>query len=254
MKILQMSCFAIYIFIAGPANASLECDPFSVEITTTPALPESPVALENARNSIARIPEDSDILLIGDSIFAGGDTYISRQFSDAKIWNFSVSADKVQTALWRLDQVPSTSKAPDNAFIFLGTNNLGVSRATACSIFLGLEKLVENVKKRWPETQVYILSILPRGADFKGRDDLRVEINKLIKNNPNQADYVPIMIDDSLITCGHYSKPALPENTMMCMPELKYQCINYRPDNIHLEGPGYEILSHTLHEAIIKLE
>jgi lysophospholipase L1-like esterase len=242
--------FALTTLLATvPAIAQGQCDPFAVELTTSPSRPDTPSALQEAHTILAAIPVESDLLLIGDSILYGWDSDLKEAFPSRRVWNFSVGGDKVQHVLWRLERLKETYLGPTVTVLFVGTNNLGVRGASACSIFAGIAKIINEVRARWPKTNVFVVTVPPRGADFKDFDKIRIELNELISYNADALDYALVHLEDNLFTCGQYSRTELPKNTASCFPSKSYKCINYRPDNVHFDAAGYEFLRTQISEA-----
>lgn len=249
MKFSLPITLALGLLMPTIAASQDQCDPFAVELATTPVPPDSPSALRAARAVIASMPEQADLLLIGDSIFQGWRRGVEDSFPGRTAWNFSVGGDKTQHALWRFAQIGTPRFAPRQTLIFIGNNNLGVRDSSGCSIFAGIKAIIDETRSLWPDTQIFVVSIPPRGVDFRQFDTVRLDLNAQIASHAAELDYTPVVLDDFAFTCGGYAQGPLPVNTAACYPENAYKCGNYRPDNLHFETAGYQFLRQTLRDT-----
>ncbi|MES2898210.1 MAG: GDSL-type esterase/lipase family protein [Pseudomonadota bacterium] len=112
--------------------------------------------------------QPADILFIGDSITEqwrwGAGAAVWKQHFEQRAFNFGLSADKVEHALWRLDNLAPQGLAPKHAVIMIGTNNV---QDTPEDIAAGVKVLVGAVQKKYPGIKVVLMGILPnaRGAE-----------------------------------------------------------------------------------------
>lgn len=235
------------VFASGHAFAqSNSCKDFSTELATTPATPSSLSGMALSKKLISQQPGEADLVLIGDSLFQNWGEKPSADIPNAKVWNFSVSGDKTQNVLWRLNQIQPGKQKPKAVVVFVGTNNLSDSGMDACGIYEGIKAIVSKAKEIW-SAPVFVLSITPRGADFHQFDKERLPLNDMISNISSQIENsYPVQLNDNEITCGNYSKETLPPNTMACFPEQAYKCSNFRPDNLHFLPPAYKILASAI--------
>lgn len=110
----------------------------------------------------------SDLIFIGDSITEqwrwGAGAPVWKQYYEHRAFNFGLSADKVQHALWRLENIAVPGLAPKVAVIMIGTNN---QSDTPEDIGAGVKVLIDSVQRKYPGIKVVLTSVLPnqRGAD-----------------------------------------------------------------------------------------
>lgn len=247
-------CAVVFCLLAGllasPRVWAEEpaCDPLAIDLTLTPQrTPNYPNLKETLRVQAAR-PERADVVLLGDSLFAGWGTDLPSAFPATDIYDFAVGGDRVPNVLWRLEKTDLSNLRPSAAVLLIGTNDLAAG-TPACAVAIGIETIVERLRALWPETNVLVLTIPPRGADFHTLDDRRLEVNQAIAMLAGRVDRLhAVMIDDDAFTCGQYGKPPLAEG-----PETtRRSCDNYVDDNLHFSTQGYVALGHILKSAAIQ--
>ncbi|MBO4965286.1 MAG: sialate O-acetylesterase [Muribaculaceae bacterium] len=166
---------------------------------------------------------ENDIIFLGNSITDGGEWQELFQMENVK--NRGISSDVIDGVQARLEQV--TSGHPQKIFLLIGINDvshhLGVEKIAA-----KYEKLVKEIRRRTPDTRLYIQSIMPINNDFaryknlKGEEKTVTELNKRIKKiaERNGAEYIDLW-------------PALADAS----GKLKRE---YTNDGLHLTGDGYK--------------
>lgn len=224
------------------------CDVLSTAIATTPVPPQFPLSLKISHDITEKIPSDADLILIGDSQIDNWRKFQSEDLPSYKIYNFGVPQDRTQNVLWRMNNVGLESMVPKQIVIMIGTNNLS-DGLEGCAIGAAIEKIAYKARKLWPQSSIAILSIPPRGADFKQYDDRRIEANKRIEDFVvRSAEYRFVRIDDREFTCNNYQRGELPSNTMACFPSSAYICKNYDEDHFHLSRYGYRAIAVLLND------
>ena len=107
------------------------------------------------------ISSQAEAILIGDSITAGLSRYPKAWalFKNHKTINCGIKGDKIQNALWRVDQMflPNTVL---NAIVACGINNM--DEDTSPNIALGVVSIALKLREHNPQLHVYIAAILPR--------------------------------------------------------------------------------------------
>lgn len=243
--------FALIGF-SSPSLAQETCG-LSEMINTTPA---PPLLVDNYSGTLTLLnsdPQQSDIVLIGDSQFQGWNPALKDAFPGKSVFNFSIGGDRTQQVLWRMENFRLDKIQPSAVVLFIGTNNIVDRGVKACGINAGIAKITDNVQRLWPKIPVFVMTIPPQGADFKAYDEVRVAVNAQIAAMSNENKNVfPVVLDDNEITCGQYGRPSLPPNTAACSPELIYSCSNYKSDNLHLTEAGMMILRKKMSESSIK--
>ncbi len=221
-----------------------KCDPLAIDLTVTPQRTMIYASLKETLKVEAARPERADVVLIGDSLFAGWRTDLPTAFSSTAIYDFAVGGDRVPNVLWRLENTDLSSLRPSAVALLIGTNDLATG-TPACAVATGIETIVERLRAIWPQTPVLVLTIPPRGADFHALDDRRLEVNGAIAA---LADRLPnvhaVVIDDDAFTCGQFGKPR-----QAGAAASRLACGNYADDNLHFSTAGYVVLGNTLRAA-----
>lgn len=221
------------------------CDPLAIDLTLTPQrTPNYPNLKETLRVQTAR-PERADVVLLGDSLFAGWSTDLPSAFPATNIYDFAVGGDRVPNVLWRLEKTDLSNLRPSVAVLLIGTNDLAAG-TPACAVAIGIQTIVERLRALWPKADVLVLTIPPRGADFHALDDRRLEVNSAITALGQRSDKVhPVVLDDDAFTCGQYRRSRSTEST----EAIRLSCGNYAEDNLHFSTEGYVELGRILQGA-----
>jgi lysophospholipase L1-like esterase len=218
------------------------CDPLAIDLTLTPQRTLIYPSLKETLRVQAARPERADVVLIGDSLFAGWRTDLPTTFPSTAIYDFAVGGDRVPNVLWRLENTDLSPLRPAAITLLIGTNDLAAG-TPACAVAVGIETIVERLRALWPETPVLVLTIPPRGADFHALDDQRLEVNRAILSLGGRFEKVdPVTINDGAFTCGGYGKPPLTGG----VATKRYFCDNYADDNLHFSTRGYVELGRLL--------
>lgn len=157
-----------------------------------------------------------DVVFLGDSITAGGPW--EELFPGIRVRNRGIGGDTTDGVLRRLEQV--TSGGPAKVFLLIGTNDLARG-ASEAEIVAGIEEILDGLKQQTPDTEVYLQSVLPRGAGY--RDEIEALNARLaevaIEMGAAWVDLYPAFLD---------------EGTGAIRAELSN-------DALHLLGPGYTL-------------
>lgn len=221
------------------------CDPIAIDLTLTPQRTMVYASLKETLTVQAARPKRADVVLLGDSLLAGWRTDLPAAFPSTAIYDFAVGGDRVPNVLWRLEKTNLKDLRPSAAVLLIGTNDLGAG-TPACAVAIGIETIVERLRRLWPETPVLVLTIPPRGTDFHALDDRRLDVNRAIAALGKRFDKVhPVVIDDDAFTCGQYRRSQLAEG-----PGAEaLSCGNYAEDNLHFSTEGYVALGRMLQGA-----
>lgn len=221
------------------------CDPLAIDLTVTPQRTLIYASLRETVQVQAARPDKADVVLIGDSLLAGWRSDLPSTFPATAIYDFAVGGDRVPTVLWRFENTDLSHLRPAAAVLLIGTNDLGAG-TPSCAVAAGIEAIVEKLRTLWPETQVLVLTIPPRGPDFHVIDDRRLEVNKAIVALGSRSDRVQaVPIDDNAFTCGQYAAAPLTTGT----EARRLSCANYADDNLHFSTEGYVQLGRILKDA-----
>lgn len=221
------------------------CDPLAIDLTVTPQRTLIYASLKETVKVQAARPERADVVLIGDSLFAGWRTDLPAAFPSTSIYDFAVGGDRVPSVLWRLENTDLSPLRPSAVALLIGTNDLAAG-TPACAVATGIETIVERLRTLWPKTPVLVLAIPPRGADFHALDDRRLEVNGAISALGRRLPNVyAVTIDDDAFTCGQYRNPRADGSDA----SARLSCVNYADDNLHFSTEGYVVLGHVLQAA-----
>jgi len=154
-----------------------------------------------------------EYVFLGDSITRGG--FWEEMFPSAPIKGRGVGGDMTRDLLARLDAI--TSGMPGRIYLMIGTNDLfvGVPRD---EILANVRELIERVRRESPATELYVQSVLPRGAEFRERIvDLNTELESLVlTSGGSYIDLYALFVD--------------PDGSLRD---------DYTNDELHLNGLGY---------------
>ena len=134
-------------------------------------------------------PGDYDIEFIGDSItqnWEGPGKNVWKEISAKyKVINFGVSGDRTEHVLWRFSQGQLDGIKAKVAVVMIGTNNSnkkkdGTWEYTESDILEGVTAIVNEIRRRQPDTKVLLLGIFPRGMTFNEQRGRIAEINQAL--------------------------------------------------------------------------
>ena len=165
-----------------------------------------------------------DIVFLGNSITDGGE--FQELFGMENVLNRGIRSDRISGVKKRLDQV--TDGKPKMIFLLIGINDVADARNTSRTIAGKYEELVEAIREKSPQTQLYIQSVMPINNDFKryksliGREDIISPLNAALKeialaHGAVYIDLWPVLADPAT---GKMRK-------------------EFTTDGLHLSGAGY---------------
>ncbi len=171
------------------------------------------------------------IVFIGNSITEKGRDW-TQKTGIANIYNRGIAGDVSDGVLKRLDEVVYFK--PKAVFILIGINDLfnkhykeGDGRfkydkivPSAKYVGKNILKITQYIKRKSPDTKIYVRTVLPTNRDYINAD---VEIvNKVIKENENKGVYTVIDLYKQFVN-----------SKGMMIKELTV-------DGVHLSEKGYE--------------
>ncbi len=92
--------------------------------------------------------------------------------------DFGISADRTEHLLWRVENGELDGIHPKVVVLMIGTNNTG--RDQPEWIAAGIQKIVETVQAKLPNTKVLLLAIFPRGLKEGPERASIAKVNTLI--------------------------------------------------------------------------
>lgn len=107
-------------------------------------------------------PIEGGVMLLGDSIT---EAWQWHDFPfDGPLTNHGIGWDVTEGAARRMGQV--FQNRPDVAFIMIGTNDLSYG-LTPEQIAAPLDAMLNDMTRQWPNTKIYVQSVLPRNGEFE---------------------------------------------------------------------------------------
>lgn len=178
----------------------------------------------NTRASLFRslpVPEEKCVIMLGDSITEGG--LWSELFPEFSVYNRGISGDRIEDILDRLDEVKA--KSPCKIFLQIGRNDMGNRENIDVAQYWPLyEKLIKEIKKALPSTDLYVQSVFPVGRQVEYCDQFNTaagQINNLLEAGAERYGYFYIDVASRLADGEGYLNP------------------EYSYDGVHLLSDGY---------------
>lgn len=176
-------------------------------------------------------------LFLGDSITQGwesqGRDAWDKHFASKPAVNMGFSGDRTQHVLWRVNHSDWNILQPEWAVMMVGTNNTGNVLQDPEEVAEGVRTIVGQLEKRFPQMQILLLGVFPRGRD--PLDPMR--LNNLAINDFLRASDFGDRIHYR--DFGHlFTEPdgSISEAIM--------------PDALHLSAMGYERWAQAIEQAI----
>jgi len=172
--------------------------------------------------------KDCQLVFIGDSITQAwedeGKALWQQHFAAYQPLNLGFSGDRTEHVLWRLKNGRVNPLKPKVAVLLIGTNNTGHAMRPAEETAGGIQAVLADLRSRWPDTKVVMLSILPRGADANNpMRMLNADINRRIAGFADGKDVHLLDLTDAFLN----DDGTLPKELM--------------PDLLHLSPAGYQL-------------
>lgn len=177
---------------------------------------------------------DSELLLIGDSITNNYDksklpdenfqpTW-KEFYAPRKALNLGFSGDTTENVLWRLDHGEVDGLHPKAAVVLIGTNNTGVAQQSAEQTETGIITVVNDLRRRLPETRILLIGILPSDiSPDKTAKDQEVNLHLLRRyGNGSQIVYVdltPVFFRGGKLDTTLFYDPRLPKHAGALHPD-----------------------------------
>jgi len=248
LEIAQKS-FAQYLEKADPKTRAvlqkypglLEVRPPAVNTAVVPALAPQFQAKHQANLEVAR-QGTAEMLFMGDSItdfwrnadgpFAGKAVF-DANFGQWKIANFGIAGDTTQGVLYRLRNGEGQGISPRVVMLMIGTNN--TLRNSAAEIAEGIGAIVLELQRDFPQAQLLLLGIFPRG---RPNDPVRTTIADINRSIARLDDGKRVHYLD---VGGHFLAA-----DGSISPEIM-------SDGLHPSPKGYEIWAAAVKEPLTRL-
>lgn len=181
-----------------------------------------------------------DLVFLGDSITQGweneGKDVWARHFAKYHAVGLGFGGDRTENLLWRLQHGELDGMSPKAIVMLIGTNNTGDRLEDPALTVAGIQKNLDEVRRRQPQAKVVLLALFPRDEKPDGllrRHNARV--NALLPRLADGRQVVFLDIGRALTQPdGTLSKDIL-------------------PDWLHLSPQGYEIWARNLEPTLTPL-
>lgn len=229
-------------FLASLTLSSLPADD-KIDETANMAITPEDRDIDRFREQSARMEEgDVDLLWVGDSIThfweGTGAKVFEKYYGHRKTMNFAISGDRTGHVIWRIQHSPMDKINPKMAVVMIGTNNIGHDSSTPAQTVEGIQKIVDMLKDQYPEMNILLLEVFPRGE--KPDDPLRLGVNEI------NAGLEEIYKD------GKVKKVKLYSINDLFLDEEGNLPSDIMPDFLHPSEKGYEIWASAVEPFIIE--
>ena len=113
-----------------------------------------------------------------------------RFYGDRRAVNLGFMGDATAHVLWRAESAEFDGTQPRLIVLLVGANNLGRVHWDAPDSLQGIAAILAALRRRMPQTQVLLLSVLPRAGDA-WVIDTRVAINRGLRATYGEGPGVP---------------------------------------------------------------
>jgi len=171
---------ALFLILATSALLKAEPDAGTAVNTAIVPVPRDEW-MQSHKSYVSRAEKGNvEVLFLGDSITEGwrgrGADPWNEHFAKLNAVNFGIGGDRTENVLWRLQNGEFQNITPRAVVLLIGTNNLKLN--TVPQIIEGIKAIVQEIRKRSPDTKILLLGILPREEKPGGKyRDMIAEIN-----------------------------------------------------------------------------
>jgi lysophospholipase L1-like esterase len=181
-----------------------------------------------------------EIVFVGDSITEGwekdGREVWQQHYARHHALALGFGGDRTENVLWRLQHGEIDGLSPKAVVLMIGTNNTGHRAEDPRTTAAGIKRLLDEIRRRLPKTQVLLLAVFPRGE--KPDDHLRqinARVNQAIAGYADGRAVHFLDINPALLNAdGTLSKDVM-------------------PDLLHPSARGYAIWQRAMEPTLQKL-
>lgn len=172
------------------------------------------------------------IAFLGDSITRGWKNHKplwKKHYGDQGAANFGIGSDRTQQILWRIEHGLFDHMQPELVVLNIGVNNLFGKSSGAKKIAAGVEKIVNTIHSKSPQTKILLLGIFPTGKQPNKPIRKKIsDINALLAQLDNDKNVRFLDIGEQFLEPdGQISKSVM-------------------PDYLHLSRKGYQIWANSM--------
>ncbi|MFL6696069.1 MAG: GDSL-type esterase/lipase family protein [Vitreoscilla sp.] len=181
-----------------------------------------------------------DLVFIGDSITHNwekdGKAVWARHYAQYNALDLGFGGDHTENVLWRLEHGEIDGIHPKVAVLMIGTNNTGDRQEDPRSTAAGVRRILDEIRRRQPETRILLLAVFPRDEQPTGAARrLNDRVNAIISG---YADGQHVFFLD----IGRYLTNADGTLSRDVMPDL-----------LHPNEKGYEIWAQRMEPMLLQL-
>ena len=158
-----------------------------------------------------------ELAFIGDSITQGwegsGKAVWQENYASRKPINLGFGGDRTEHVIWRLEHGNLGKIQPKVAVLMIGTNNTGHMMQDPQQVAAGVERILEILTERCPQTKVVLHGVFPRGeSPFDAGRLNNIGINQITRRfaDGQRVHYLDIG-DAFLEPDGTLSKEIMPD-------------------------------------------
>jgi lysophospholipase L1-like esterase len=176
-----------------------------------------------------------DLLFLGDSITQGWhDNAVWKRFYGPRhTANFGIGGDRTEHVLWRLQHGEVDGIHPRVVVLMIGTNNSRDN--TSVEISAGIRAIIDELRKRLPESKILLLGVFPRGEKPNGFREKLDDVNEQISHLNDGKSVFYLNIGKAFLN---------PDGTISR---------DVMPDYLHLTAKGYRLWADAMEPTLWKL-
>ncbi len=193
----------------------------------------------NLANDIAK-KGGIDLVFLGDALTDYWEIHAKdiwdEFYGDRKAANFGFGADRTQHVLWRIDNGNFDFSTPPKLIVVqIGTNNTG--RHTPQEVADGVLAIVQQLRRKLPETKILLLPIFPRGrGPGSGTRKTAFAANDIMEE---------VVADDAMIRFLDIGDRFMNEDGSISQEIME--------DYLHLTPAAYRIWAESIEDTVAEL-
>jgi len=232
----------LFGLLAGATGWAAE-PPEQMNDPTVATLRRTDEAYKKLHQSFIKKGKDGPVgvLFLGDSI-----TF--RWIDAPQIWkeyygkwqpaNFGVGSERIQNVLWRIENGELEWIRPKVVVLLLGTNNTDVNSSE--QIAAGMEKLIDTIHAKLPESKILLLGILPRGPRNEKEAEIK-DAEKRMRVIQGANERLAQMDDGKGVRYLDFGTKLVVDGKIP---------MELMPDQVHLSVKGYAIWAEAMRPTI----
>lgn len=239
MRIVLPAALASALAVVGACQSAAKPAPVPPSLLTLAPVENEGMHERNLELALrAKTATGAQLLFVGDSITQGWESVPdlwNGEFGKYGPLNLGVSGDRTEHVLWRLAQGAYDHLRPKSIVVMIGTNNTGHRMDPPADIAAGIDEILAQLVRRYPEAKLALLAIFPRGETVD--DPMRANnqaVNRLLPAiaKAHGAEWL------DLSRAFTDSAGVLPKSVM--------------PDLLHPGPYGYAVWANALREPVAR--